>query len=179
MNAKSQIPQDLEHAFAQTRGLKVTSKGPRRVRVDVGADALPALLEMLKGKLGYIHLTAISCVDWPQTDQIELVYHVWSHETKTMVSAHILIDGEPAIYVSVYDIYTPAGFFERDIHEMYGVHFHGAPNLTKFILTSWDGPPPMRKSFDTEAHVEETYTWEDYDPQWLKDIEAKGGGLDR
>lgn len=179
MSSRSEIPGELAHAFDTQGGLKIRSSGPRRVRVDVAPDALPALLEMLKGKLGYSHLTAISCVDWPQTDQFELVYHVWSHETKTMVSAHVQIASDPGVYVSVYDIFTPAGFFERDIHEMFGVHFEGAPNLTKFILTSWDGPPPMRKSFDTRAHVEETYQWENYDPDWLKDLENRGGGVQK
>ena len=46
-----------------------------------------------------------------------------------------------------------AAFFERDIHEMYGLHFEGSPNMEKFILTEWDGPPPMRKEFDSEAFV--------------------------
>ncbi|MDM8563260.1 NADH-quinone oxidoreductase subunit C, partial [Candidatus Marithioploca araucensis] len=61
-----------------------------------------------------------------------------------------------------YDIYSPAAFFERDIHEMFGVYFEGSPNMEPFILTEWEGPPPMLKSFSTLDYVEDTFKWQDY-----------------
>ena len=79
--------------------------------------------------------------------------------------------------MSIYDLYEPAGFFERDIHEMFGVYFEGSPDMEKFILTEWNGPPPMRKEFDSEAFVNQTFEWENYRPQWLKDLEEEGGGI--
>lgn len=173
-----QIPATLDHLLHGLAGIKVTTKGERRVRVDLAADRLPTLLQLLKGRGGFLHLSAISCVDWPRTDEFELVYHVWSYETRMLVSAHVLIAKSPGRFVSIYDIHAPAGFFERDIHEMFGVHFEGSPNLNKFILTSWHGPPPMLKSFDSRDYVEKTYAWRDYSPQWLQDIEAKGGGIE-
>ncbi|MCP5367708.1 MAG: NADH-quinone oxidoreductase subunit C [Hyphomicrobiales bacterium] len=175
---QAQVPAVLESVLHEIPGIQITPKEGSRVRVDVAPGALPAILELLKGQLGFMHLSAISCIDWPQTDEFELVYTVWSHEQKMTVSAHVTIPRDPGEYVSVYDIHTPAGFFERDIHEMFGVRFDGSPNLRKFILTSWNGPPPMLKSFDTLAYVEETFQWVDYRPEWLRDIEAKGGGID-
>jgi NADH-quinone oxidoreductase subunit C len=35
----------------------------------------------------------------------------------------------------------------------------------------------MRKEFDGEAWVQEHFGWQDYRPDWLKDIEEKGGGI--
>lgn len=178
MSETANIPARLDSVLHEVPGLKVRETSPRRLRVEVEPDRLPALLVLLKGRAGYLHLSAISCVDWPQTGQFELVYHVWSFELNTMISAHVFIPSEPGRFISVYDIHTPAGFFERDIHEMFGVHFEGAPNLNKFILTSWEGPPPMRKSFDTRKHVEATFEWREYEPSWLRDIEEKGGGVE-
>jgi NADH-quinone oxidoreductase subunit C len=157
--------------------LTIEPQGPRRVRVTVSAEALPALLELLKGRAGYLHLSAISCVDWPESQEFELVYHVYSYETRVVVSAHIRIPYEPGRYVSVYDIFALAAFFERDIHEMFGVYFEGAPDMRPFILTEWHGPPPMLKSFSSIGYVQETYEWRNYRPQWLEDVEAKGGGI--
>lgn len=174
----SHVPAALDHLLQEMAEIKVSPTGERRVRVDLAADRLPTLLQLLKGHGGFLHLSAISCIDWLETNEFELVYHVWSYESRMLVSAHILIAKTPGRFVSVYDIHAPAGFFERDIHEMYGVVFEGAPNLHKFILTSWHGPPPMLKSFDTRAHVEATYTWREYNPQWLRDIEARGGGIE-
>jgi NADH-quinone oxidoreductase subunit C len=167
----------LDDLLAEIEGITVRRKSNRRVRVDVPADALPALLELLQGRASYIHLSAISCVDWIEEDQFELVYHVWSYEMQSLVSAHTRIPRDPGVYISVYDIYTPAAFFERDIHEMFGVFFEGSPDMSKFILTEWDGPPPMRKEFDSEAWVNEHFDWQDYRPEWLQELEAEGGGV--
>ena len=167
----------LDDLLAEIEGIKVRRKSSRRVRVDVPADALPALLELLQGRAGYIHLSAISCVDWIDDNEFELVYHVWSYESHSLVSAHIRISREAAVYLSVYDLYQPAAFFERDIHEMYGIHFEGSPNMEKFILTEWDGPPPMRKEFDSEAYVNDHLNWQNYNPEWLQELIAEGGGV--
>jgi NADH-quinone oxidoreductase subunit C len=167
----------LDKLLSDIENVKVERKSSRRIRIDVESDALPALLELLQGHASYVHLSAISCVDWIDAGEFELVYHVWSYETRSLVSAHTRIPREPGIYLSIYDLYEPAGFFERDIHEMFGVYFEGSPDMEKFILTEWNGPPPMRKEFDSEAFVNQTFEFEDYRPQWLQDLEEEGGGI--
>jgi len=167
-----QLPEVLESVFREIPNLVFEQQGPRRLRVKLRADALPALLELLKGRAGYLHLSAISCVDWPQLNEFELVYHLWSYEVKNLVSAHIYIPKKPGRYVSVYDLYTPAAFFERDIHEMFGVFFEGSPSMEPFILTEWYGPPPMLKSFSTLGYVEETFGWQEYSPEWLSSVNS-------
>ena len=171
------IYQWLCHLLKEVDGVTHPPRHERRQRLDIAADALPALLALLQGKGSFVHLSAISCVDWIAEGEFELVYHVWSYELKVMVSAHIRIPREPGRYLSVYDIYKPAGFFERDIFEMYGIFFEGSPWMEKFILTEWDGPPPMRKEFDSEAWVNEHFDFQDYHPEWLNELEAQGGGI--
>jgi NADH-quinone oxidoreductase subunit C len=167
----------LDKLLQELDGIEFRRKSARRLRADVAPDALPALLELLRGRASYVHLSAITCVDWIEEGEFELVYHVWSYELQTLVSAHTRIPREPGRYISVYDIYTPAAFFERDIHEMFGVWFEGSPDMSKFILTEWDGPPPMRKDFDSEAWVNDHFDWQDYNPEWLQDLVAQGGGV--
>jgi NADH-quinone oxidoreductase subunit C len=167
----------LDNLLREMDGIEVRRKSSRRIRVDLNADALPALLELLRGRASYVHLSAISCVDWIDEGQFELVYHVWSYELQTLVSAHTRIPRDPGVYISVYDIYPPAAFFERDIHEMFGLYFEGSPDMEKFILTEWDGPPPMRKDFDSEKWVNDHFDWQDYNPQWLQELVAEGGGV--
>jgi len=168
----------LDRLLDEIEGIKVKRKSDRRIRIDVAAEALPALLELLQGRASYVHLSAITCVDWIEDDEFELVYHVWSYESHSLVSAHIRIPRDPGVYLSIYDLYQPAAFFERDIHEMYGLYFEGSPSMEKFILTEWEGPPPMRKDFDAEAWVEQTFDMREYRPEWLQEIEAAGGGIE-
>jgi NADH-quinone oxidoreductase subunit C len=94
-----------------------------------------------------------------------------------LVSAHTRIPRDPGVYLSIYDLYKPAAFFERDIHEMFGLYFEGSPSMEKFILTEWEGPPPMRKDFDSEAWVRDTFTERDYNPEWLQELTDAGGGI--
>jgi NADH-quinone oxidoreductase subunit C len=173
----SEIEPKLDRLLAGLENIRIQQRRERRIRIDVPAESLPTLLELLQGRASYVHLSAISCVDWIDQNEFELVYHVWSYESQTLVSAHTRIPRDPGVYLSVYDLYQPALFFERDIHEMFGVFFEGCPDMEKFILTEWDGPPPMRKEFDSEKFVNDTFTWEDYRPDWLKEIEAEGGGI--
>jgi len=167
----------LDNILADIEGVEYRRKSSRRVRLDVAPDALPAMLALLQGRASYVHLSAISCVDWIDEEEFELAYHVWSYEMQSLVSLHTRIPRDPGVYISVYDIYQPAAFFERDIFEMYGVFFEGSPNMEKFILTEWDGPPPMRKEFDSEKWVNEHFDWQEYNPEWLQEITAKGGGI--
>ena len=167
----------LDKLLTDIENVKIKRKRSNRLRVDVDARALPAILALLQGRASYVHLSAISCVDWIDDDEFELVYHVWSYETRSLVSVHTRIPRDPGVYLSIYDLYIPAAFFERDIHEMFGVYFEGSPDMGKFILTDWNGPPPMRKEFDSEKYVNENFNWEQYHPQWLKDLEEEDGGI--
>ncbi len=169
----------LEDLTGRIDGVEVTRSDveKRRTRIDLPADDLTLVLEAAKGEMGFVHLSAISCVDWIEQDQFELVYQLWSYEQNQLLSLHIRISRTAARFQSIYDLYKPAGFFERDIHEMYGLYFEGAPDMEKFILTEWNGPPPMRKEFDSEAFVEQTFDWQDYHPDWLKALESAGGGV--
>ena len=74
---EAQLPVErLSVILGEVKEVRVSQKSPRRTRLDVAADALPALLELLKGRAGFVHLSAISCVDWSDDGQFELVYHL-------------------------------------------------------------------------------------------------------
>ncbi len=167
----------LDNLIADVDGVGYKRKSERRIRMDVASDTLPTLLELLRGRASYVHLSAITCVDWIKDDEFELVYHLWSYESNNLVSVHTRIPRSPGVYVSVFDIYTPAAFFERDINEMFGLYFEGSPDMDKFILTEWDGPPPMRKDFDAEGWVHRKFNFQDDHPDWLKELEEEGGGV--
>ena len=75
-------------------------------------------------------------------------------------------------FETISDLWQPAKFFERDIHEMFGVYFDGSQDMEKYILTDWNGPPPMRKDFITREFALNFYHFREYEPQWLKDMAA-------
>ena len=175
--SNNDVTKSLDNLLTDFKGVGVQHKSERRIRMDAASDTVPALLELLRGRASYVHLSSITCVDWIADDEFELVYHLWSYESNTLVSVHTRIPRSPGVYLSVFDIYHPAAFFERDIHEMFGLYFEGSPDMNPFILTEWDGPPPMRKDFDAEAWVKRKFNFQDYHPDWLKELEKEGGGI--
>jgi NADH-quinone oxidoreductase subunit C len=157
---------------AETRSAEFHAKGARRVEGQVKADALHSFAAAMKSRVGFEHLSAISCVDWIAQGEFELVYHFCSYRDNCLVSAHVRIDRATASMATITDLWMPASFFERDIHEFFGVVFQGNTDLERYILTDWKGPPPMRKDFVSRDFAHEHFQYKDYEPTWDEMIEG-------
>ena len=114
-------------------------------------------------------------MDWIDNGEFEIVYHFWSYNRKVIVSTKVRIprEEEPH-YTSISSLWQPAKFFERDIHEMFGIVFDGNNDMEKFILTEWKGMPPMRKDFITREYALNHFHFKDYHPDWLEELEKAG-----
>ena len=153
MTKETELQERLTQQFPK---LEVTI--PRRQRLEVHTDleAVPTVLAWLKEE-GYHQLTMISCVDWIEEGQFELVYHVASHATGVHVMVKARLDRENPRVVSIGDIYENAPPYEREIHEFFGVYFIGNPDLRPLYLDNWQESPPLRRDFDTRAYAKRTY----------------------
>jgi len=143
-NVKKLRPQNLE------------AKVPESITIDI--------LSHLKSH-GYSHLATISCVDWIDDNKFELAYHLFSYEDRINITIQTRIDREKAKYITAKELWPVAQFYERDIHDFFGVEFEGNDNLEELILENWNHTPPMRKDFDTRKFVNEQYEWRDYHEQ--------------
>jgi NADH-quinone oxidoreductase subunit C len=115
----------------------------KRVYAKVPKNLVLPLLAFLKDK-GFHQLTAITCVDWLKKGKFELIYNLFSLNYE---GVHVFIKTE----------------LERDKETMpSAIEIYPHPRLDNFILEDWDGPPPMRKDFDTAKYVEEKYGVKDY-----------------
>jgi NADH-quinone oxidoreductase subunit C len=154
-------------------GFVVLQQKQRRIQGQIPAASLHGFAVTLKHTLGFEHLSAISCVDWIDEGRFELVYHFWNYEQGILVQAKISIDRKQPAQPTITDLWQPAKFFERDIHEMFGVDFPGNEDLSRYILSDWEGPPPMRKDFHTREFAYSQYHFKDYEPEW--DGKVQGG----
>jgi len=157
---------------AETANTGFFIKSVRRIEGKVKAEEFHSFAAAMKSRVGFEHLSAISCVDWIAEAQFELVYHFWSYRDNCMVSARTRIPREPGVMATITDLWLPASFFERDIHEFYGVVFQGNTDLERYILTDWKGPPPMRKDFSSRDFAHEHFTFKDYEPTWDEMIDG-------
>ena len=169
---ENEIIKEIKKVFKQA---KCSIKKERRIEVILNKRNIMEFALRMQKNLDFPHLSAISCVDWIDEKQFELVYHFWSYNKKVLVSAKIRIPREKEPHTdSIASLWQPAKFFERDIHEMFGVVFDGNNELEKYILTDWDGPPPMRKDFITREFALNFYSYREYNPEWLQEIIKQG-----
>jgi len=141
--------------------IKIEEKRKQNISAEFKAESIIQVLSYLKSH-SYKHLSTISCVDWIDDNQFELVYHIYSYEDFINISIKTRIDREKATFVTLKEVWPVAEFYERDIHDFFGVEFQGNDNLEELILENWNDIPPMRKDFDTRKFVNDKYEWRDY-----------------
>jgi len=150
------LKEKLEARFADTEARVQRSQ---RVVASLPLDSVSTVLMWLKDE-GYHQLTLITCVDWIEEGQFELVYHVASHANGIHVMLKTRVDRENPVALSITPLYENAQPYEREIHEFFGVDFTGNDNLTPLYLDDWKEIPPMRRDFDTLAYSKRKYDYE-------------------
>jgi len=119
---------------------------------------LPDALAYLRDHQGYVHLNFITCIDRLEEGEFELVYMVRNHETRHDLALKTRIPRENSVMESVHGHWAAAATYQRELREMFGIDFPGCPRVEEsFALESWEGPPPMRRDFDTKKYSEDTY----------------------
>ncbi len=151
---KANLIKHIKNSFHTAQ--EVDFKG-NRLDFIVDKQCIPSILTYLKDRLGYIHLSHITCVDWLEDGEFELIYIVWSPEEKIKVFVRTRIDRENPVMPNIDMIWPQAHTYEREFRELFGIQFEGLVAPDEFILEDWDGPPPMRRDFDTAAYTAETF----------------------
>ena len=128
-----------------------------RLDFTVDKQFVVSILTYLKEDLGYIHLSHIACVDWLEEGEFEIIFIVWSPEDKIKVFLRTRVDRENPVMPNIDMIWRQANTYEREMREMFGIQFEGLVGAEEFVLEDWQGPPPMRRDFDTEAYADETF----------------------
>jgi NADH-quinone oxidoreductase subunit C len=89
-----------------------------------------------------------TAVDWPRREKrFDLVAHLYSfaHNTRLRLKIPLGAGQEPATLVPIWPV---ADWLEREIFDLFGIVFHGHPNLKRILLPDeWQGHP-LRKDYD-------------------------------
>jgi NADH-quinone oxidoreductase subunit C len=82
-------------------------------------------------------------------DKMEVVYHLFSMEKKIgpLVIKQRVMTRENPVVTSLTPIYRGAELMEREVFDLYGIHFTGHPDLRRILM--WDEFEhfPMRKDY--------------------------------
>jgi NADH-quinone oxidoreductase subunit C len=102
---------------------------------------------------GYNFFEDMTAVDWfPASPRFQLSYHLLSHELKDRIRLRVMID-EPDLAVdSIVPIWAGANYYEREVFDLFGIHFAGHPDLRRIMLPDdWKGHP-LRKDYPVEGY---------------------------
>ncbi|WP_158941908.1 NADH-quinone oxidoreductase subunit C [Granulicella sp. S190] len=102
---------------------------------------------------GYNFLEDVTAVDWyPSEPRFQITYHILSHSLKERIRLAVRLDGDAAALDSITSVWPSANFYEREVFDLFGVHFGGHPNLRRIMMPEdWNGHP-LRKDYPVEGY---------------------------
>ncbi|NUQ29857.1 MAG: NADH-quinone oxidoreductase subunit C [Acidobacteriaceae bacterium] len=102
---------------------------------------------------GYNFMEDVTCVDWyPSEPRFHVTYHILSHSLKERVRLVAPVGSEDLSIDSITDVWPAANFYEREVFDLFGVHFGGHPNLRRIMMPDdWKGHP-LRKDYPVEGY---------------------------
>ena len=102
-------------------------------------------------------LMDISGVDYPERpERFEVVYQLLSLKHNARVRVKVETD-ETSPVPTVVNVYSTAGWFEREVWDMFGVAFSGNPDMRRILTDYGFEGHPLRKDFPLTGYVEVRY----------------------
>jgi NADH/F420H2 dehydrogenase subunit C len=148
MEKEAQLEKIIENCPKAT-----AMEGGEWLNVQIPSESLHKTMLWLRDDptLKFDYLFCLTCVDWLK--HLTMVYHLNSIQYRHSLVLKVVLDREDPKVDTVSDIWRTAEFHEREVYEMYGVHFDNHPDLRKLILPDdWVGYP-MRKDYDDPINM--------------------------
>ena len=98
----------------------------------------------------YDYLTDLTAVEYRDRERpIEVVYQLWSLGRRSFLRVKVELAKSRRLEVqSVSDLWRAADWLEREVYDMFGVHFAGHPDLRRILMwETYAEGHPLRKDF--------------------------------
>ena len=124
--------------------------------IHIRANRLLAVCEFLRDEpdLSFKYLSDVTALDhYPSEPRFETVYHLLSFETNERLRLKVRIPGENPQVDSMVPIWPAANAFEREVFDLFGIHFQGHPDLRRILMPEdWEGHP-LRKDYPVQGNI--------------------------
>ena len=124
----------------------------QELTLTIDKDQIRAACEVVQSA-GYNFLVDVTCVDWyPSEPRFQVTYHILSHSLKERLRLAAMVDSIDTSIDSITPVWPSANFYEREVWDLFGVRFHGHPNLRRIMMPDeWEGHP-LRKDYPVEGY---------------------------
>ncbi|MEY1663159.1 NADH-quinone oxidoreductase subunit C/D [Alcanivorax sp. REN37] len=155
--------QDIVVELQQRFGAALLAVQPTRTGMPViwvGRDQVKQVLQALRQMpRPYVMLYDLSATDerlrthregLPAAD-FSVFYHLMSLERNSDVMIKVPLADNDLSLPSVTGVYSNANWYEREVYDLFGIHFSGHPHLSRIMMPStWEGHP-LRKDYPARA----------------------------
>jgi NADH-quinone oxidoreductase subunit C len=126
----------------------VTSEYRGDISLVIPAEKIVAACQQLQD-LGFELLSALTAVDyWPQENpRFHVIYQFTSVSSNMVLTLRVPVPGINPSLPTVSHLYRTANWRERELWDMFGIKFHGHPDLRRILMPAdWEGHP-LRKDY--------------------------------
>jgi NADH-quinone oxidoreductase subunit C len=122
--------------------------------VVVPRELLRATAQQCKDEpaLNFNLLSDVTCVDrFPIDPRFELNYSLVSILRRERLRLRTRVSAQHPVVDSVVPVWTGANWLEREVFDLFGIHFEGHPDLRRILLPEGFVGFPLRRDFPTEG----------------------------
>ncbi len=92
-----------------------------------------------------------TAVDYPEESLMRMVYHLFSYQHRHGLVLKVECDRTAPSVPTVEGVWPVANWFEREIHELFGIAIEGHSDLRALMLPDdWEGHP-LRKDYEEQT----------------------------
>ena len=127
--------------------------------IDAKPDAICHVLQFLRDdkECEFQMLVSISGVDYVEREnRFDVVYNLLSLTQNQRVRVKVEL-AENELIPTVTEVFSTAGWFEREAWDMYGIYFEGHKDLRRILTDYGFEGHPLRKDFPLTGYVELRY----------------------
>jgi NADH-quinone oxidoreductase subunit C len=116
--------------------------------LDIAPPKIASICGFLKYDQNFIRLSSVTAVDrYPAEPRFEVVYHLHAVDRNARVRLKCRVRGEDPVIESVTSVWRSANWYEREVFDLFGIHFLNHPDLRRIMMPDdWEGYP-LRKDY--------------------------------
>jgi NADH-quinone oxidoreductase subunit C len=116
--------------------------------IEVAPEKIAEVCRWLKDEWQFERLSSVTAVDWPERDpRFEVVYHLHSIARNQRLRLKCRVGGDTPGIDSVCGVWRGADWYEREVFDLFGIHFRNHPDLRRIMMPDdWQGHP-LRKDY--------------------------------
>ena len=129
------------------------------IALNINKSEVIGLLSFLKESedLRFTILTDLFAADFPQrSKRFEVVYNLLSLKLNQRFLVKVDLDEEESV-PSATKLFSAACWYEREVYDMYGIHFDDTHDLRRILTDYGFVGHPLRKDFPVTGHLEVKY----------------------